>query len=110
MLLNAVHSAVQVIGGAEPQWWQEMVSAVMKNSNIDDILAWRRGNAFNVVLSHKVSVALLKYKNGDAPSDDEALQIKRLLLCYDKSPFSFGDSEWDSWRKDDAAWRRQELT
>lgn len=106
MVLNLLHSSFRAVGRPPPLWWQEVANAVV--GNCDFSLATREaGQSFTLTLAQMLAAALLQYQHGGAPTDEEALQIKRMLLCEPMSSSVFRGAEWEPWRDDDDRWRRQ---
>lgn len=101
MVLNTLHSATQAISQPPPLWWQPLVDGMLKNYKLDSPPPWRFPASFNPTLARDLSRALLLYKNGDAPTPAEVLDIKRRLLCNLKAPSFFHQPEWNAWKADD---------
>ncbi|KAL8436652.1 hypothetical protein ACSSS7_001582 [Eimeria intestinalis] len=105
MILDAVVTALQVLGVATSgQWWDRIMAVIP-----DDTLPApayvsfhsRPAARFNVILVRKLHNALRRLKTGRRLSEEETIQIKRMLFCSRYSPDNLKRSRWDAWRADD---------
>lgn len=99
VVLSAIHSVIRVVGGDLPPWWKELTKIVAGNCE-SHVTAFGDSGTFNLELLKLLVDAVLKYKNGGAPTDEETVQIKYMLFCYDISPSIFKEPEWQPWRDD----------
>lgn len=100
LVLNAAHSATRVVGTGVPPWWQYCVFTLLKDLESRPLKETRRCSANNRVAAHLFH-ALMMYKRGSAPSDNDVILIKRALFCKKSAPACFRTSEWNAWREDD---------
>lgn len=94
LIMNALHSAAQVVSRQLPPWWGDVVNATLTKLDLPGSAA---SDAFNVLLARDLTAALRMYKAGSAPAPENIIDIKRRLF----SSKHYSPSAWDPWREDD---------
>lgn len=104
ILLHSLHSVARVVDPEKmPPWWMEVVNAMLGKYDFETLLPLPQSrHAPNVLVAQRLAFALLRYKSGSFPEDQEILELKRLLLCSRNTPPFFKDACWDPWRQDDS--------
>ena len=104
LLLDALHSAAQVLGPSMQlsAWWQDLLNRVPSSYNRDVTGPQRQIRVVvNLELARRLSHALELYKAGSAPTPEEVITLKRDLFHMPGAPGIFKHAEWDCWREDD---------
>lgn len=101
LLLDALHSAARAVGTGEPPWWKAVLNAAVQDFNFRSKQRRPRPGSCVGTLEKLLGAALMKYKNGSAPSDAEVIRLKRMLFCEPQAPSVFRGPEWKRWKDDD---------
>ncbi|CDJ48747.1 hypothetical protein, conserved [Eimeria brunetti] len=102
LLINALHSIKRILGHRVrwDMWWRDFTSSIpsdycrpQPNKNLQMSQELHS-------LALQLSTALMKYKIGDAPSDEEVIALKMKLFLGRTCIRCFRRPDWSRWRED----------
>ena len=101
LALNALHSAIQVVGGPKPTWLISITNSIDTTFNFPPPLVpgSRAEHRFQDALARNLKAALDKYKSGTNPTADEVIRLKHGIFC-DTLWHPFRNPEWNPFRDD----------
>ncbi|KAL8438858.1 hypothetical protein Efla_000776 [Eimeria flavescens] len=103
LCFDVLISLTQVLGPAmRPQEWLPRLARAIPSNLPSSALHVRKPNERFSELCKKLSEALALLKQGQRPSPEMTIYLKRNLFSLSGGPFCFKDKKWDPWRDDDA--------
>lgn len=102
LIISALYSAAQVVGGGAPPWWNGMAAAITSGSGQEMAESSDPEVQARLEFASRLAAAVRSYADYEDPGDREVRSLKRTLFWGSESTYYFREERWGPWKSDSA--------